>query len=107
MRLYNLGLRFFELRHSTFFVPLKLEKFNCQTRLKRVLALASGRAESDLETKLSHQSASSCIFTSFLNSLFFLVLPLFYGHSALILQNPSFVTTFFRNFAAELCKKMR
>jgi len=25
-------------------------KFNCQTKLKRVLALASGMAESDLET---------------------------------------------------------
>jgi hypothetical protein len=37
-------------RHSAFFVPLKLENFNYQRRLKRVLALASGMAESDLET---------------------------------------------------------
>ena len=40
----------FELRHSAFFIPLKLEKFNCLRWLKRVLALASGMAESDLET---------------------------------------------------------
>ena len=40
----------FELRHSAFFVPPKLEKFYFQIRLKRVLALASGMAESDLET---------------------------------------------------------
>ena len=37
-------------RHSAFSASLKLEKFNCQIRLKRVLALASGMAESDLET---------------------------------------------------------
>jgi len=40
----------FELRRSAFSVPLKLEKFNCQSWPKRVLALASGMAESDLET---------------------------------------------------------
>ena len=47
------------------------------------------------------------IFTSFLISPYYLVLPLFYGHSALIFQNPSFVTTFFRIFAANFSNKTK
>ncbi len=61
-------------------------------------------AESDLETKLLHQSASSCLFPSSFDSLLFPVLPFIYEQSALIFPNPSFVTDFFCNFAVKYGK---
>ena len=39
-----------------------------------------------------------CRASDFVDDPIFPVLPSTYGHSALILQNPSFVTDFFRNF---------
>jgi hypothetical protein len=40
----------------------------------------------------------ACLASNFVDYLVFLVLPFIYGPSALIFDNCSFVTTFFRNF---------